>query len=186
MPSPLQVSSAGLAAALRRLSDANTGFTPLFTTALADAGIEIPEDWILPIDFTANSTNFFQANITPDLIDQGATMTFPLMTLFWRGSRNANLEKFFTFSGPVQFGINFFTTWEAQNPYGNMAAIASAYEAAILSTFNAPAIADWAQQTKMQLVYNGDIQIEQGPILMGGESVLQCYYGTLGMDIHAL
>jgi hypothetical protein len=186
MPTPLQVSSAGLAASLKRLSDTNTGFMPLFTTALADAGIEIPEDWVLPIDFMPGSTNFFLADITPALIDQGATMTFPLMTLFWRGSRNANLEKFFSFSGPVNFGINFFTTWEAQNPYPNMAAIASAYEASILSTFNAPAIADWSQQAKMQLVYNGDLQIEPGPILMGGESVLQCYYGSLGMDIHAL
>src|SRR6185437_11801779 len=112
----LQVSRAGRLAIVERLSDANTGFMPLFTAALADAGVEIPEDWVLPIDFTAGSTNFFQANITPDLIDQGSSMTLPLMTVFWRGSRNANLEKFFTFAGPVQFGINFFTTWEAQNP----------------------------------------------------------------------
>lgn len=179
----LKITRAARDAIITRLSQ---GFTPLLVAAANDAGLSIPDQWVLPIDFSIGSTNFFRANITPELLDQNEVMTIPFMTVYSRNSRNANYEKFQTFSGPIVLGINLFTSWDASDPYTDIETWGDVYEEALFGAFNAPTNASWAQIADDRLVYNGDLQIDRGPIMRGGESVLQVHYGMLGLDVHAL
>lgn len=192
-----QISRAARAAIKARLADTLTGFNPLILAAFADAGVDPPIGTRLPIDYSAGSYNFFQANIGPDQIQDSTALTLPFQTLFTMNTEDKQLEKFWTFSGSLVIGINCFWSWTANSVLNDMEVVGDCYEEALVQTFNSTAvdpagngryvIADWSQRANtqdMNLVYNGDISVRRGPLLMAGENWQQEFSAVLGLDVH--
>jgi hypothetical protein len=182
----LQISRITRAAILARLSDPDTGFAPRLTASFIDAGISPPIGVQLPISYAPGSRNFFQANIWPKDLDESTTVTYPFQTLYSDDSRNANLEKFATFAGPVQIGLNCFWSWKASAGLYDMETPGDCYEEAFYGTFNDPAIADWSQTFDGRIVFNGDISLKRTKITMDAENWIQGFLGVIGVDVHQI
>jgi hypothetical protein len=190
-----KISRAARAAIKSRLADPANGFNPLLLAAFSDAGVQPPIGTRLPIDYSAGSKNFFQANIGPESLLDSTPVTLPFQTLFTMSAEDRKLEKFWTFAGPVVIGINCFWSWKATAAMNDMEVVGDCYEEALVQVFNSTAaapgggvIADWSNRANMagvNLVYNGDIVVRRGPLAMADENWQQEFSAVLGLDVHA-
>lgn len=169
-------------AALTRLSDVSTGFNPRLTLALADAGLVLPYGFVLPIDFSPASLNFFQADIVPADIDTTSASTYPAMVLFSNRSRDAKLEKFNLFAGPVFISIKFFVSWINSRLLPDFETFGDCVEEAMYGTFNDPALRDWGNA--LGVVWNGDISFERSRLTQDAKNWLQSYHIPLTFELH--
>lgn len=190
-----QISRAARAAIKARLADSLNGFNPLILAAYADAGVQPPIGTKLPIDYSAGSKNFFQANIGPENLLESTPVTLPFQTLFTMSAEDRQLEKFWAFTGPVTIGINCFWSWKATAAMNDMEVVGDCYEEALVQVFNSTAnapgggvIADWSNRANtntVNLVYNGDIVVRRGPLAMADANWQQEFSAVLGLDVHS-
>ncbi len=183
----LSISRLARAAVYQRLADPDTGFNPTFEASRIDARLPVPRGMRFNIDFSPTSKNFFQANLLPADLDATSNFTSPYMTLFSTNMQNRNLEKFRAFAGTVQIGINFFVVWTGSGAFTDMETPGDLYEEALVSTFNADGVAEWAQEFDPRIVYNGDIHIRRTAVKIDAADTqdwLQGFYGLLDLEIH--
>lgn len=181
-----RISRAARTAIVERLANVTTGFNPNLLAAFADAGITAPRGWKIPIDFVGSSFNFFQADITPQDLDDTTVSTYPAMTLYTKRSDNQNLEKARMYTGPVIVKINFFASWISSKALPDFETVGDCYEEALFQTFNNtsnPAVVAWA--VGPSLSYNGDLSIERSKLSKDGENWFQDYMATLIVDVFA-
>lgn len=180
-----QISRVARTAVVARLSDNATGFNPNLVTAMADADVEAPIGWRLPIDFGEGSQNFFQGDLNPEDIDSTTGSTYPALTLFSQKSANVNDEKFRLFAGPVLIKIRFFASWTSGSSLPDFETIGDCVEESFYETFNdnSPAIVQWS--TGPNTLYNGEMSIDRSRLIKGGENWSQQFLVSLQMEVLA-
>jgi hypothetical protein len=180
-----QISRGARTAVVERLANVSTGFNPNLALAMADADIEAPAGWKLPIVFEAPTFNFWQADIAPAELDPTSPVTYPSMALFSKRSANENADKFRLFAGPVNLTLCFFASWMSSKALPDFETIGDCVEEALVQTFNsdAPDIVSWA--TGPNILYNGDIAISRSKLSRDTESWYQDYVANLVVEVFA-
>ncbi len=180
-----KISRAARTAVVERLGNVTNGFNPNLVSAMADAAIEVPSGWKLPIVFSPPTFNFWQADIAPAELDPTSISSYPSMALFSKRSANTNMDKFRLFAGPVNLTLCFFASWMSSKALPDFETIGDCVEEALVQTFNSddPAVVAWA--TGPTILYNGDISIARSKLSRDTESWYQDYVANLVVEVFA-
>ncbi len=123
----------------------------------------------LAITFDSRSPNFFPGDFNPEQLIGAVPAKYPFMTIFSRGIKVENLQKFHQFSGPVEIQINVFLSWPDQAPREIFTDSAECMTESIVEVLNrAPASLPGAQDWGDEVTYNGDIEMVPSEIVLGG------------------
>lgn len=180
-----KISRAARTAVLERLANISTGFNANLALAMADADIEPPIGWKLPIDFDSDSFNFWQADLKPDDKDSTSESTYPSIALFTKRSSNENAEKFRLMAGPVNMVLRFHASWLSSKALPDFETTIDCVEEALYQTFNsdAPDVVAWA--VGPTILYNGDIAMIRSQLSKDGESWYQDLTASLVVEVFA-
>lgn len=184
MPWP-QISRAARTAVVQRLNTAGTGFNANLTLAMADAAIDTPVGWDLPIVFDSPSFNFWQADLNPTQIDSTSVSSYPSIALFTKRSANDNTEKFRLVAGPVNLILRFHGSWPNSKALPDFETTMDCVEEALYQTFNSdvPDVVSWA--TGPNILYNGDLAIVRSQLSKDGESWYQDLTASMVVEVFA-
>jgi len=171
-----QISQRVLAAIKSRLVAGSGGFNQLMISQARAYGLEP----FLTIDFSATSTNFFLAQVAPDLLEQTAIFTYPLLCLYILESEVTNDQKFQTFSGAVRAIIDVYLSYKNIRGKQDHESYASCVEDVVIDIMNREANQNWGNP----LVYNGDIRCKRGPLLFAAENWRQRVGFSLLFGVH--
>lgn len=149
-----------------QLSAEETGFNARLAALWRSYGLP-PED--LPvIDWTSESANFLFGRVNPAGIERSSVFAYPLVTIDTLRSQNTNRVKFATFAGPVQAVIDVHHSWPDSSVIADFASYVDATEDAIIAALN-----DQAALWPGNLLWNGNVGMQRGAVLMGGYGWLQ-------------
>lgn len=159
----VQVSDLPLAAVFNRISDAVTGFNPLFQQ---QAPLYSVSPTFCQFDFTTASFNFCFGQVDPDQIEVTGDIKYPFACMYVLDSANTNEIKFTTFSGPVRVILDIYLSWGQIRGLPNFEKYVNCVESVVVSIANGLANQDWQKP----LTYNGGVQCRRGPLMFAGEN----------------
>jgi hypothetical protein len=161
--------------AIAVLSDPTIGFNANYVSVFGSYSGAPP----MVVDFGATSLSFFTGRVAVDDIMASGTCKFPLVVVYSSIGTNNNSQKFTTFAGLVKVTIDVHLSYKASQPPKNMESWPDAVEHAMINVFNQPAF----QNRSNNLVYNGQIGYERGPLAHGAENWLQSLRFQLTFEV---
>ena len=142
-----------------QLAANTTGFNARLAAISSTYGITAAQ-----IDWTATSTNFIFGRMAPELFEESSVFTYPLLTIDTIRSQDMRRVKFSTFSGSVAAVIDVHHSWPDESVIADFASVVDATEDAVVACLNDKATQVWPGN----LLWNGQVQVQRGPIKMGG------------------
>lgn len=121
------------------------------------------------IDWTNESSNFIYGRVTPQAFEASSVFTYPLLTIDTVRSQDTRRIKFATFAGPVIVTIDVHHSWIDSAVLADFASTVDMTEDAIVSCMNDQEVQTWPGN----LLWNGQITLQRGQIMMGGNGWLQ-------------
>ena len=147
-----------------QLSLGTTGFNDRLAAIAQTYGID---PWA--VDWSADSTNFLFGRINPAQIEASSVLTYPLVTIDTVRSQNTNRVKFATFAGPIVVVIDVHHSWADESVIADFASFLDATEDAMIASLNDQDAQSWPGN----LLWNGQVATQRGPIVMAGLGWLQ-------------
>jgi hypothetical protein len=153
-----------------QLSATDTGLNDRLA-ALAAAYAVSFSDSVAPytIDWSTTSGNFLFGRVNPAAIESSSVFSYPLLTIDTVRAANTNRVKFATFAGPVVATIDVHHSWPEQSVLADFASQVDLTEEAIVSCLNDQDSQAWPGN----LLWNGIVSAQRGPIVMGGYGWMQ-------------
>jgi hypothetical protein len=158
------------------LSDSNSGFNPTLQTVCEEYGISP-----FAIDFGVRSKNFYQGWYGYDELVQTSNFKLPVMCLYSVKTQNQNLEKFRVFSGASMIGIDLYLSWNKSSAVLDTETLGDAVTDTLYNMFNREDNFSFFGD----VIYNGDLSINKGPLALSGDNWLQLSQSRLSVDYHA-
>lgn len=147
-----------------QLAAPTTGFNDRLAALAASYSIE---PWA--IDFTDTSTNFIFGRVSPQAFEESSPFSYPLVTIDTIRSAHTNRVKFATFAGPVTAVIDVHHSWIQDAVLADFASYVDATEDAMIGALNDQEAQSWPGN----LLWNGNVAMQRGPLQMGGQGWLQ-------------
>ena len=160
-----KVSQQVLTAVLSRLADQISGFNSGMST---NAGIYGIDTSYISIDWSSSSTNFYIAQVDPDLLEKTGLVKYPFACMYIKESGSTGDQKFTQFSGLVRCVLEFHMSWKQIKGLQNHEVYANCVEDVVYDVVNRVENQDWSP-----LTYNGQIQCKRGPLVYGAENFKQ-------------
>jgi hypothetical protein len=156
------------------MSDSTSGFNANFETVCEAYNINP-----FFIDFGAKSKNFYQSYIGYNELIQTSNFKFPVMCLYTTKTQNQNTEFSRLFSGTSGLGIDVYLSWPKSSAVLDTETLGDAVSDAMYNMFN--------HQTASygDILPNGDLTIQRGPLVLGGDNWLQLLQCRLSVDYNA-
>jgi len=161
-----------------QLKDVNNGFNKKLADIASTYDIA---DQVFTINFDNPGENFYYGQISEEVLDALEGPAYPLMTLFSIASGNQNFQKFTTFSGTVEIGIQVFVSWAEGRLIPNFENLGDAVIDVMYDLFNASALQSWA----VPVAYNGEISCAKGPLVLAGDNWRQLLIFRLVFQVDA-
>lgn len=154
-----------------------TGFNARFAGVALDYGLQP-----FTIDWSPSSKQVWDAPLDPEDLDATSPARYPLVMLYAVASANRNLRKFSLFSGQVEVALDWHISWKRGNAPRDAELVADAIEDTVYQVVND---ADFQAVAAAPLIWNGDISLRRGPLLMGGEHWLRTLAFRLTFEVDA-
>jgi hypothetical protein len=159
------------------LAEPVTGFNARFAGVALDYGLQP-----FSVDWSSASKQVWEAPLDPEDLDATSPARYPLVMLYCVASENRNSRKFATFSGTVEVAVDLHLSWKGGNAPRDADLLADAIEDAVYQIVNE---ADFQAVAGAPLLWNGDISLRRGPLLMGGEHWLRTLAFRLTFEVDA-
>lgn len=121
------------------------------------------------IDWSGEAGNFIFGRIDPQNVEASSVFSYPLLTIDTVRAQNANRIKYATFAGPVVATIDVHHSWPEQSVLADFASQVDLTEEAVIACLNDQNNQLWPGN----LLWNGIVSTQRGPIVMGGYGWLQ-------------
>ncbi len=157
------------------MSDQSTGFNATLTAVSDQYQIEP-----FLIDFSSISKNFYQGWYSSKTLDITTAYKCPLMLLYTIKSQNQNLEKFRVFSGAALMGLDIYLSFKKSAAIPDTETLGDAVEATLYNLFNQESTA----ALYGDVIFNGDISIQKGPLALADTNWLQLIQSRLSFDFN--
>lgn len=161
-----KVSQQVLDGVYKRLSDPLTGYNPGFVANAAVYGL--PPSFA-KFDFSTSSTNFYKAQIDPDMLEKTGLIRYPFSCLYIKESGQTGEQRFTQFSGAVRCIFEVHMSWGNIKGLQDHEKYCNCVEDVVLDVMNRVQNQDWLEP----LVYNGQIQCKRGPLLFAAQNFKQ-------------
>jgi hypothetical protein len=188
----IQVSQPVLNAVRMLLSDDQAGFNVTMQAVAAqldlDTGTSDPDldnlkqgpQTVVPnmsFDFSANSNNFYQTWLQPEVLTYLPTARFPILSLYTTGSRSTHEQISSNFSGPVDIGLDVHLawpkdTWPKSLVIQDTEKTCAAIESTIYTMFQPEVGIPYLQQIISLLRFSGP-EVKRTPLQLANQHWLQ-------------
>lgn len=171
-----RVSHQVLTAVYNRLSDQSSGFNIGLSTAAAVYGIS---PTFAQIDWSPQSSNFYIAQIDPELLEKSGILRYPFACLYIKESGETNDQKFNQFSGLIRCIFEVHMSWGQIKGLQNHEVYANCIEDVVYDVINRVQNQNWSP-----VVYNGQIQCKRGPLIYGAQNFKQVIGFSMLFQLH--
>lgn len=166
-----------LDAVYSRLSNATTGFNPSFASQAVQYSIS---PTFVQIDWSAQSQNFFFAQLGPDMLEQSSIFRYPLAFMYIGESAQIGTQKFAKYSANVRCVFELYLSWKNMKALQNYEKYTNCVEDVVVDVINRESNQNWGKP----LVYNGNIQCKRAPVVFGAENFRQRMGFAMLFEIH--
>ena len=172
-----QVSQQVLTAVYSRLSSATTGFNPGIATNASNYSLS---PTFVQIDWSAQSSNFYFAQIDPELLEKSGILRYPFACMYIKESAQTGTQKFNQFSGAIRCILEVNLSWANIKGIQNTEAYPNCVEDVVFDVINRVENQNWGKP----LVYNGGIQCKRGPLIYGAQNFRQVVGFSMLFELH--
>lgn len=158
-----------------RLADATTGFNATYNATAPSYSVVANS----AIDFTGAGHNYFRAQVDPEILGRGGTISYPVICLFGTTIENINDQKFQLFSGPVNLFMDYHISWKNNHVQFDFETVPDLVEDTMVQISNSVANQNWDFQT----VYNGQIGATRGPVRVGASGFRQSIRFSMRFEV---
>lgn len=148
-----------------QLSDPQAGLNYRLSALAGGYGMDAAYE----IDWSGTSQNFIFGRVAPEQFEETSAFSYPLLTIDTVRTQDTRRIKFATFAGPVVATIDVHHSWIEESVLADFASMVDLTEDAVISCMNDQSGQNWPGN----LLWNGSIATQRGPIKMGGMGWLQ-------------
>lgn len=157
------------------LADATTGFNATYIATAPTYSVLATS----VIDFTGAGHNYFRAQVDPETLGRGGTISYPVMCLYGTTGESINDQKFQLFSGPVTLVIDYHISWKQNHVQFDFESVPDCVEDTMIQIANRTANQTWDFET----VYNGNIGWVRGPVKQAASGFRQSLRFSMRFEV---